>query len=172
MDAQQQQQRRDGSFYLSEQELQTIIAHPRFSVPMTLVSTRYALYRGRRTATVLTLRFNVQSDVFSIEFMIRRLIHVLDEQFVLGTTLTYCVDYDVVLAKKNSNPKSYYVWRANSNRTFFNEEEELTMPFTHANVIRLCQESARVHVPTLELNFIDSGCVIDGLLTIVFSFIF
>ena len=159
------------STYLSERELRAIIAHPIFSQPMTLNHKVYGLYRGRRSATVLTLRFNTQSRLYSPHFMARNVMDILDEHFALRTVLAYCLDYDVVLSKRNALSKSYYVWRANSNRTYFNESDELMMTFTHANIFRLCQDAYSVHLPSLELNFVNSGCSIDGLLAVVFSFI-
>jgi hypothetical protein len=131
---------------------------------------KYTYYRGRHAATVITLRFNVTSPDYSVAFMSRNVIHVLDEHFSLQMFLTCCADYDFVLRKSNSN--SYYIWQANSNRARYNETNEVTMNFTHANVKRFCEEAAQVSVPDLELNFLSSDCIIDRLLAITISFIF
>jgi hypothetical protein len=159
------------SSYLSERDMRIIIADPMFTQPMTVNNKVYVLYRGRRLANVLTLRFNTQSSLFNPYFMARNAIDILDQHFAVRTVFSYCVDYDVVLSKINAIPKSFYVWRANSNRTYFNASDEITMTFTHANILRLCQDAYRVHLPSLNLNFRDSGCAIDGLLSIVLSFI-
>jgi len=162
--------RRRTSIYVTERDMLSIISSDRFSVPVTMSTKKYTSYRGRHAATVITLRFNVTSPDYSVAFMSRNVIHVLDEHFSLQMFLTCCADYDFVLRKSNSN--SYYIWQANSNRARYNETNEVTMNFTHANVKRFCEEAAQVSVPDLELNFLSSDCIIDRLLAITISFIF
>ena len=149
-----------------------IINSERYTAPMTLSTRKYIYYRGRRTATVLTLRFNVSSESFSHGFVTRNVMEVLNDHFSFATTLTCCVDYDFVLCKSNSVPKSYYIWQANSNRSQYNEADEVSMSFTYANVNRFCRDAVQVHLPDLELNFVSSDCVIDRLLSVTISLIF
>jgi len=156
---------------MSEEEMLTIINRDAL-IPMRMTKRNYLHYQGVRRATVLTLHFSVISDVFSMQFMTRHVMEVLDEHFSLSTMLHCCADYDFVLSKLNSVPKSYYPWIANSNRAQYNIVNEIAMDFTVANVNRFCQEAANVHLPDLEINFLSSDCVIDRLTAIIVSFIF
>ena len=158
--------------FVTERDMLQIIASDRYTVPMTLSTRNYSFYSGQRAATVLTLRFNVTSASFSQLFVTRHVMNVLNDNFSHRSMLTGCVDYDFVLCKSNSVPKSYYIWQANSNRAQYNEVNETTMSFTHANVNRFCRDAVQVHLPDLEINFISSDFVIDRLLSITISFIF
>jgi hypothetical protein len=157
--------------FMSEAEMLNII-NKEALVPMTMTSRNYLHYQGVRRATVLTLHFSVISASFSQLFMIRNVMEVLDDHFSSNVTLHCCADYDFVLCKLNSVPKSYYPWKANSNRAQYNIVNEVAMDFTYANVNRFCQEAAQVHLPDLEINFLSSDCVIDRLTAIIISFIF
>jgi len=157
--------------YLTQSEMLAVIASPRFAVPMTVNYTQYTFYRGRRSATVITMRFNVLSDQFTSSFVTRQVMAHLDRYFSLSTLLTCCTDYDLVLVNNSEPVPSYYIWTANSNRTFFSETHESVMSFTHQNVHRYCREAMQVHLPGLEINFVNSNCSIDRLLSITLSFI-
>jgi hypothetical protein len=82
------------------------------------------------------------------------------------------VRYDFVLRSTPNDPSSYYIWRANTNQAEFDENDEILMAYTHANVIRFIQNAADVHIPDLNIYFSDSNVVIDRCLAIVFSFVY
>jgi hypothetical protein len=157
--------------YMTEREMLAVIGSPHFSVPMTVNETRYTFYRGHRSATVITLRFNVFSAQFSHEFMARQVEAQLERFFVINTMLCCCTDYDFVLVNNSGPTRSYYIWTANSNRSAFNETQETTLSFTSPNVHRYCREAMRIDVPSLNINFVNSSCTVDRLLSITLSFI-
>jgi len=155
---------------LTERELNSILNEPFFSQPSTVNRTNYTYYRGRARVSVLTLRFNLIPS-FDKRAMIRHLIDVLEKHFALQTRLLASVRYDFVLRSSQHNPPTFYVWRANTNQAEFDENDEVLMNFTHANIIRFCQNAADVHMPDLNIYFSDSNVVIDRCIAVVFSFV-
>ena len=147
------------------------IAAPKFTLPMTVTRTTYKRLRGQYKAKVVTIRFNLIAG-FNVSFMIKNVMAELEKYFNPLSNIACSIGYDFVLAKRNADPPSFYVWVANTNRAVFDNNNEIMLQFTHANINRFCQSAANVHVPDLEIDFHSSDCVIDRLLTVVFSFVF
>lgn len=157
---------------LTESELNAVLKESFFTVPHTVNRTFYKYYRGRARVTVLTVRFNLIAS-FDKRTMMRKLLSILDENFVLQTRMLASVRYDFVLrSTPNNSPSSYYIWRANTNQAEFDENDEILMTYTHANVIRFFQNAADVHIPDLNIYFSNSNVVIDRCIAIVFSFVY
>jgi hypothetical protein len=163
--------RRRQQTYMTEHEMLAVISSDHFTVPMTINRTQYTLYRGRRSAIVVTLRFNVSSPQFSFDYVAAQVVAQLDLFFPDQALLSCCTAYDFVLVNNSGPERSYYIWTANSNRSGFNETEDATMSFTHTNVHRYCREAMNVDIQTLGINFHNSNCTIDRLLALTLSFI-
>jgi len=151
--------------------MREIIAAPKFRLPMTTTVTTYDRLRGQYRAKVITIRFNL-IDSFNVSFMIRNVMAELEKYFNPSSNIACSIGYDFVLAKRNADPPSFYVWIANTNRALFDDNNEIMLQFTPANINRFCQNAANVHVPDLEIDFYSSDCIIDRVLTVVFSFVF
>jgi hypothetical protein len=91
-------------------------------------------------------------------------------RFPNGQRLLGSISYDLLLVDPKSNPKSYYIWKANSNQTVLNTNGEILISLSHDNVFRFIQNSFRVDIPSLSINFRNSNVVVERLLTVVFSF--
>ena len=173
MEAGNEEARRRASLYLTEREmLHLLTTVPRFTLPMTRHAQHYVLYRGRRAATVLTLRFNVTAAQFNVDFMIRHCLAQCEGLVPEGQRLSCCTDYDFVLVNLSGPVPSYYIWCANSNRATFNESQETSLIFTPDALIQYCRQAFYVHVPDLEINFHTSNCSIHRLLAVTLSFIY
>lgn len=155
---------------MTEQELNAVLNQPFFTQPMTLSSVSYRLYRGRSHAKVLTLRFNLIPS-FDKGSMVREVLSILDDYFNLQTRIFCSMRYDLVLCNLQAEPPSYYLWRANTNYAEFDENNEMSLAFTHANIFRFCHTAADVHIPDLNIYFSNSKVVIDRCLAIVLSFV-
>ena len=155
--------------YLTRVELNTILKKPYYSNPVTDSLVKYAVYRGRVNADVYTLRCNITSD-FNEDHMINLVITHVMSRFPIGQRLLGSISYDLLLVDPKSNPKSYYIWKANSNQTMLNTNGEILISLSHDNVFRFIQNSFRVDIPSLSINFRNSNVVVERLLTVVFSF--
>ena len=155
--------------YMSEQELNAVLSDPFFTKPMTVNRLPYRFYRGRNRVTVLTIRFNLIPS-FDKQSMFRQLLVVLDEHLNLQDRILGSVRFDLVLRHTHNEPTTYYIWRANTNQAEFDENDEIAIDYTYANIHRFCQNAANVHIPDLNIFFETSNVVIDRCIAIVFSF--
>jgi len=162
--------RRRRDILMSAPELNAVLSQPFFTLPMTVNLASYQYYRGRSQVKVLTLRFNLTPS-FDERSMVRNVLNVLDEYFNLQTRILGSMRYDLVLCNQQSDPPTYYIWRANTNHAEFDENNEISINFTHANVLRFCQNAANVNIPDLNIYFDASNVVIDRCLAIVLSFV-
>jgi hypothetical protein len=161
--------------YLSEHELNAILQTPYYSQPYSTSLMNYVLYRGRYNANVLTVRFNVQNELFNESFLQSVLLAQAEEYYANDTNLRVSVFYDLVLENNPINEhkeRSYYIWRANSNRRTFNDEsDEIFMSLNVPNLIQWVRQAVHVHLPDLNIYFESSNVTINRLLAIVFTFV-
>lgn len=156
--------------YLTEEEINSILATSFFTEPVTESFMNYAFYRGRMNATVYTLRFNL-TPTYSENYLIKFVLDHLLNLFPLNSRVLGSIHYDLLLCHSNIEPKSYYLWRANSNQTHFDTEEETMFTLTYDNIYRFIRKALQVHVPSLNIYFSSSGVVIERALAVVFSFV-
>jgi hypothetical protein len=157
--------------YLTENQLKTILQAPYFTQPVTDSAVNYALYRGVYNASVYTVRLNL-TTVFDENFILQQLMNRLLSRYTFNTKLLCMCGYDLVLVDSNSNPKSYYLWRANSNKVHFDAMHESSFSLTYDNVYRfILNNMYNVHLPSLNINFRHSNVVIDRAIAVVFSFL-
>lgn len=154
--------------FLQEHEVNAILSLPYYTQPFTERTVCYQSYRGRANVSVLTLRFNMTPQ-FEESFMTSTLLNILTERYSLGTQLWCSIQYDVLLADREH--QSFYIWRSNTNRKHFDENEELLLGVTHAHLLQFCQNAARFHVPDLDLYFATSDVSISKVVAIVFTFV-
>jgi hypothetical protein len=156
--------------FISWEEAAKQLEAPCFTLPVTNTFVPYLHYRGVDNALVHTLRFN-KIDTFSERFMFNYLLNDLSERYQMGTVLTVSLDYDALLTDPKSDPQTYYIWLANSNRRTFNRKDEILMALTYANLYRYCQaamDDSSVHE---QIDFIRSGCSVMRTLALVFTFV-
>ena len=156
--------------YLTEEEINSIISTPFFTAPVTESVMNYAFYRGRMNATVYTLRFNL-TPTYSENYLIKFVLDHLLKHFPLNNRVLGSIHYDLLLCNSNIDPKSYYLWRANSNQAHFDTEEETMFTLTYDTVYRFIRKALQVHVPSLNIYFSSSNVVIERALAVVFSFV-
>ena len=156
--------------YLTESQLNLLLNNSFFTQPVTESVVDYAVYRGHVKATVHTLRFNLTTD-FSENFMIEHTISYLMAQLPINATLLGSINYDLLLKDPNSDPKSYYIWRANSNARNFDEQNEILFKLTYDNIYRFVSNAHQVHIPSLSINFRSSNVIVDKPLALVLSFL-
>jgi hypothetical protein len=171
----QQQQQQTHTMYLSEHELNAILQTPYYSQPYSTSFVNYTFYRGRYNANVLTVRFNVQNDMFNETFIQGILLTQTEDHYGLDTNLRVSVFYDLVLENNPVNEneeRSFYIWRANSNRRAFNDEsDEIFMSLNVPNLTQWVRQAVQVHLPDLNVHFANSNVFINRLLAIVFTFV-
>jgi hypothetical protein len=156
--------------YITEDQLNSLLNSSYFQDPVTKSIVKYALYQGRLNTTVHTLRFNL-IEGFNEDFMIQTVLNHLMFHFPLNTRMLASISYDLVLVDPKADPKTYYLWRANSNSVHFNAVEEIQFTLTYDNVYRFVSNSSNVHIPSLNINYESSSVVIDRVIAIVFSFV-
>jgi hypothetical protein len=163
------------NMYLSEHELNAILQTPYYSQPFNTSFVNYTFYRGRYNANVLTVRFNVQNDMFNETFIQGILLTQTEDHYGLDTNLRVSVFYDLVLENNPVNEneeRSFYIWRANSNRRAFNDEsDEIFMSLNVPNLTQWVRQAVQVHLPDLNVHFANSNVFINRLLAIVFTFV-
>jgi hypothetical protein len=161
--------------YLSEHELNAILKTPYYSQPFSTSFLNYTFYRGRYNANVLTVRFNVENALFNESFLQSILHAQIEDVYAMNTNLRVSVFYDLVLENNRLNEheeRSYYIWRANSNRRSFDDEsDEKFMLFNAPNLIQWVRQALQVHLPDLNVNFEHSNVTINRLLAVVFTFV-
>lgn len=137
---------------------------------MTESSVKYAAYRGRLNAIVYTMRFNL-TPAFNEAHMTNTVLTHVMSRFPNGARLLGSIHYDLLLVDPRSDPKSYYIWRANSNQTVFDTNSEILLSLSYDNMFRFIQNSAHADIPSLNINFRSSSVVVERVLAIVFSFV-
>jgi len=172
----QRRRRRRQRMYLTQFEVDAILQHPYFTVPFTEDVTNYILYRGRLHANVLTLRFNI-TRTFNETYMLAMCVERVLEHYVVNTPLRMSILYDLLLEgpsadnDDDSDVRQYYIWRANSNRRTFNDDNEIIMSVNMAELNRHCRNAANIHLPDLDVHFKSSKITIQRLIAIVFTFV-
>ena len=76
--------------YLSEHELNAILQTPYYSQPYSTSFVNYTFYRGRYNANVLTVRFNVQNDMFNETFIQGILLTQTEDHYCAAKALFSC----------------------------------------------------------------------------------
>ncbi len=154
--------------YLTEQEVNSVLQSSYYRDPVTETVFHYRSYRGRAYVNVFTLRFNITPS-FNESFVVRHLLERLPTHYALQSNVLGSVQYDLLLV--NPDRTSFYIWRANSNRVHFNEQEEIKLTLSYANLMRFCQYSLRFHTPDLNTYFKSSNVSIDRVLALVYTFV-
>ncbi len=154
--------------YLTEQEVNSVLESSYYTDPVTETVYHYRSYRGRAYVNVFTLRFNITRS-FNESFVARHLLERLPTQYALQSNILGSIQYDLLLV--NADRTSFYIWRANSNRVHFNEQDEIRLSMSYANLMRFCQDSLRFHTPDLNAYFKSSNVSIDRVLALVYTFV-
>ena len=155
--------------YLNENQLKALLEAPYFSSPSTESWIHYEFYRGQLDTSVLTLRFNI-TDTFSENFILDTLLEKIIMYFPLNSRILASLNYDVVLRDPESNPVSFYIWKANSNQHCFDRNTEIVVVNTYANVARYARGIQFDNINDLNINFRHSRVIVDRLLSVVCSF--
>ena len=155
--------------YLDENQLKALLDTPYYSVPCTESWIHYELYRGQYNTSILTLRFNI-TDSFSEELILDTLLEKIIMYFPLNSRILASVNYDLVLRDPDSNPTSFYIWKANSNQHRFDQNTEIVLVNNPANLARYARGIPFENVSDLNINFRNSQVIVDRLLTVVCSF--
>jgi hypothetical protein len=121
------------------------------------------------------VRFNVENALFNESF-IQSILHAqIEDVYTINTNLRVSIFYDLVLENNRLNEheeRSYYIWRANSNRRSFDDEsDEKFMLFNAPNLIQWVRQALQVHLADLNVNFEPSNVTINRLLAVVFTFV-
>ena len=156
--------------YYSESEIIALLKLPFFSNPITENIISYELYRNHNNVTVYTIRYNMLST-FSEENMIQDVIQKVLKQFSTKKQIVGMTDYDLLLVADNSDPKSLYVWRANSNQRQNLNTNETVLELTYDSLFLYVRNAAKIHVPSLNVNYVTSKVTVDRILAIVFTFV-
>ena len=155
--------------FLTKAQVESILRKPYYSTRVTEDMTKYDLYRKKFDCSVYTVRFNVNRD-FDEEYMNTYLLQNVMSKFPGGSRVLAAINYDVLLVNPRNDPPSYYVWRANTNQSVFDNNNEQLVKLTYNNLYTFIQDAAYVDLPSLSLYFAESSVQIDRLCAIVFSF--
>ena len=157
------------TMFLTESEVNAVLQNSMFSSPVTESDVTYAFYRGMKQANLLTIRFNMIPS-FQSSFMVAYLQDKLTSApYQLQSRILISVHYDLLLCNVNATPKTYYIWRSNTNRTTLNVDHQLNMTISYANIERFCENVTTVSLSDLDSNFISSDVTVDRVLAIVFA---
>ena len=161
---------RHRQMHMTRADLNAVLNNTFFTDPMTVNRSAYMYYRGRHRVNVLTVRFNLIPS-FDEQSMSRNLVQVLDSHFDMQERILGSVRYDLVLRSSDADPTTYYIWRANTNQSEFDENDEVSIAYTPANIHRFCRNSSNVNINDLNIFFSASHVTVDRCLAIVFSFV-
>jgi hypothetical protein len=155
--------------YLTEAQVSSILNSDFFKTPFTSSKIHYSLYQGKTNATVHTLRFNCNNDCDqpSVRASVYK---YLTEHFKENTLLLSSISYDFLLVDPKQDPKSYYIWRSNSNAVHFTAHEESYFNLSYLNVAKFVKSIFDMNVSSYDINFKNSNVVIDQVLAIVLTF--
>ncbi len=168
--AEENRGRRHRQMHMTRADLNLVLNNAFFTEPMTVNRSAYMFYRGRNRGNVLTVRFNLIPS-FNEQWMSRNLVQVLDSHFDMQERILGSVRYDLVLRSSNADPTTYYIWRANTNQSEFDENDKVSIIYTPANIHRFCRNSSNVNIKDLNIFFSASHVTVDRCLAIVFSFV-
>lgn len=156
--------------YLTQAQLETLLQTSYFTEPITQRTVQYKLYQGHLNATVHTLRFSINVDKNDV---LQHIIDYLMKLYDLNTQFLASISYDLVLVDPKSNPKSYYIWRANSNASIISAlSHETFLPLTYDNLYRFVNDSVfNNQVSDFDIFFASSSVVVDRILAIVITFV-
>jgi hypothetical protein len=156
--------------FLTASELSIILQQDTFTVPVKESILQYSFYRGKKKAQLHTVHFNMTST-FNTSFMVAYLQDKLTSSpYQLQSTVLASVQYDLLLCNVNAVPKTFYIWRSNSNRTTLNVDHQINMSINYTNINRFCENVTKVNIADLNANFITSDVTVDRILSIVFTF--
>jgi hypothetical protein len=156
--------------FLTESEANLVLLQSMFTLPVTESVVNYLFYRGTKKTRLLTVRFNL-TPTFSHSFMLAYLQNRLTSApYRLQSHLIASVHYDLLLCNNDASPKTYYIWRSNTNRTTLNVDHEVNMTITHANITRFCENVTNINMSDLHANFVTSNVTVDRVLAVVFTF--
>jgi hypothetical protein len=157
--------------FLTETELNQILQQPTFSLPVRESKVDYTFYHGKSKTQLHTVHFNITSQ-FNASFMVAYIQDTLTSSpYQLQSTILASVQYDLILSNVKANPKTFYIWRSNSNRTTLNVDQQENLTINYANINRFCENATHVNLADLNANFINSDVIVDRVLSIVFTFI-
>ncbi len=161
------------TMFLTESEVNVLLQNPLFTSPVTESEQDYILYRGSRKVTPLTIRFNLV-PTFERSFMQAYLQEKLNSYYRLGSLISMSVQYDFVLCNHNAIPKTFYIWRANTNQTTLDKDGDddidVKISLTNNNVSQICNNAMSFDFDQLNLNFVTSDVTVDRVVAIVFTF--
>jgi hypothetical protein len=93
----------------------------------------------------------------------------LQSRYQIATSLLGSVQYDLLLL--DHSKESYYIFRANSNQAYYNEESEIRFSLNYHNVHQLCEDALQINLADLNVAFESSKVSIARALAIVFTFV-
>ncbi len=158
--------------YLTEAQVNSVLTEPFWSLPRTLHTTDYALYRSAVRASVTTIRYNVhQFNVDRRDFIADSVRSDCRLLFAPGGRLNCSCQYDLLLVNVQSVPHSYYIWRANSNQRTFRTEQERSLVNTEFQVNTFVDQALDFNLEFFDTFYADSGVHIDKVLAFVFTFV-
>ena len=154
--------------YLGRQELNQLLQNEWFTQFESFHVHNYALYRGRVNATVLTLRYNIESPQFDQETMIENVIRRTMQQFSNEPRIVGLIEYDLLL--RQPDMESFYIWRANSNvaRHLPNAEQTIVVGFDELYLY--IRNALQMNPVDLNVYFRSSNVTIEKIIAVVFTF--
>jgi hypothetical protein len=159
--------------YLTQSQVDTILQTSYFTQPVTQSAVNYVLYRGHLNVTVHTLRFNC-IDSFNENMVLQHLHTYLMSVYSLNTHIIASINYDLLLKNPNSNPSSFYLWRANSNAVHQYHRNslmtEIFFPLTYGNLYQFARRALTVDIASLNVKFRESNVTVVRPIAFVFSF--
>jgi hypothetical protein len=160
-----------GTMYLTESEVNVLLQEPLFSLPVTEFKQNYQLYQGHRKVTPRTIRFNLVPN-FEPSIIQAYLQEKLTSYYRFGSELSISVQYDFLLCNYNATPKTFYIWRANTNQTTLEKDDDIDVKITlnYYNIKQICTNATSIDFDQLNINFVTSDVTMDRVLAIVFTF--
>jgi hypothetical protein len=152
--------------YLTEAQVSSILNSNFFQTSFTSSKIHYALYQGKTNATVHTLRFNC-NETFDPLTVRSKIYQYLTDEFQANSVLLGSISYDFLLVNSEQNPKSYYIWRSNSNAVHFTAHEESYFTLSYMNVANFVRSIFSMDASSFDVNFENSKVVIDRILAVV-----
>jgi hypothetical protein len=155
--------------YLTEAQVLSILSSDFFQTSFTSRKVHYSLYQGKTNATVHTLRFNCNEN-FDPLTVRAGIYQYLTEQFPTNAVLLGSISYDFLLVDPSQNPKSYYIWRSNSNAVHFTPHEESYFTLSYMNVANFVRSIFNMDASSFDVNFENSKVTIERILAVVLTF--
>ena len=119
---------------------------------------------------MFTLRFNYL-PTFSEDLLFQIVSTKLMSMYPIQTRLLGSFQYDLLLCNNDANPKTYYIWRSNSNQRNFDEAHEILFSLNYVNTHRFVQAVVQNNFNDLNTNFLNSKVTIERPLSVVLSFL-